>query len=120
MIKVPDGTLRVLVRGCGASASTGAPDEPYLVGEFAEVPDVVVESDEVEALTRNVQTLFPRIIGLVPYLPEELQIAAANVDEPSRSAHFVASTPADQDRGEAAAPRARERRAAAARDARAS
>ena len=35
---------------------------------------------------RNVQSLFARIIGLVPYLPEELQLAAANVDDPARSA----------------------------------
>ena len=33
-----------------------------------------------------------RIIGLVPYLPEELQIAAANVDDPSALCHLVAST----------------------------
>ena len=76
---------------------------------------MVVESDEVEALMRNVQTLFQRIIGLVPYLPEELQIALANVDEPSALVNFVASTPADQDRREAAAAREREHRGAAAR-----
>src|SRR5207248_4311827 len=53
---------------------------------------VLEESREVEALTRNVQSLFARIIGLVPYLPEELQIAAANVDDPSALCNLVAST----------------------------
>ncbi len=92
MVKVPDGTLRVLVRGLERiRLERRIQDEPYLVGEFTKVPDVVVESDEVEALTRNVQTLFQRIIGLVPYLPEELQIALANVDEPSALVNFVAS-----------------------------
>src|SRR5207244_12947554 len=67
-------------------------DDPYLVAEVEEVPDVVRESRELEALTRNVQGLFARIIGLVPYLPEELQIAAANVENPSALAHLVAST----------------------------
>src|SRR5207247_5867115 len=33
-----------------------------------------------------------RIIGIVPYLPEELQIAAANVDDPSALCHLVTST----------------------------
>src|SRR4029079_18701920 len=56
------------------------------------LPDVFVETPEVEALTRNVQGLFARIIGLAPYLPEELQLAAANVDDPSALAHLVAST----------------------------
>ena len=50
------------------------------------------ETPEVEALTRNVQALFARIIALVPYLPEELELAAANVDDPSALCHLVAST----------------------------
>jgi ATP-dependent Lon protease len=92
MIKVPDGTLRVLVRGLErVRLDRRIQDDPYLVGEFTKVPDVLVESDEVEALTRNVQTLFERIIGLVPYLPEELQVALANIDEPSALVNFVAS-----------------------------
>jgi ATP-dependent Lon protease len=53
---------------------------------------VLLETPEVEALTRNVQGLFARIIGLAPYLPEELQLAAANVDDPSALCHLVAST----------------------------
>jgi ATP-dependent Lon protease len=93
MIRVPDGTLRILVQGIRrVRLERRVLDEPYLVGEFVEFPDVVEESREVEALTRNVQSLFGRIIGLVPYLPEELQIAAANVDDPSALCHLVAST----------------------------
>jgi ATP-dependent Lon protease len=93
MIRVPDGTLRILVQGLKRiKLERRVLDDPYLVGEFAELPDEHVESREVEALTRNVQTLFARIIGLVPYLPEELQIAAANVDNPSSLTYLVAST----------------------------
>jgi ATP-dependent Lon protease len=93
MIKVPDGTLRILVQGLSRiKLERRLQDEPYLVGEFSELPDELEESREVEALTRNVQGLFARIIGLVPYLPEELQIAAANVDDPSALCNLVAST----------------------------
>jgi ATP-dependent Lon protease len=56
------------------------------------VPDVVSQSKEVDALTHNVQGLFARVIGLVPYLPEELQLAAANVEDPSALCSLVAST----------------------------
>ena len=93
MIKVPDGTLRILVQGLrriGLDRPTQ--DDPYLVGEFVEMPDELEETREVEALTRNVQNLFARVIGLVPYLPEELQIAAANVEDPSALCNLVAST----------------------------
>jgi ATP-dependent Lon protease len=93
LIRVPDGTLRVLVQGIRRLRLVERKSsDPYLVGEFEDVPDLLAETPEVEALTRNVQGLFARIIGLVPYLPEELQLAAANVDDPSALCHLVAST----------------------------
>jgi ATP-dependent Lon protease len=93
MIRVPDGTLRILVQGLRrVKLERQVLEDPYLVGEFMELPDHVEETKELEALTRNVQGLFGRIIGLVPYLPEELQIAAANVDDPSALCSLVAST----------------------------
>ena len=93
MIRVPDGTLRILVQGANRiRLGDRLQASPYLTAEFVEEPDVLAESREVEALTRNVQSLFARIIGLVPYLPEELQIAAANVEDPSALCHLVAST----------------------------
>jgi ATP-dependent Lon protease len=93
LIRVPDGTLRILVQGIERiHLDRPVEDEPYLIGEFSPLPDELVESREVEALTRNVQNHFARVIGLVPYLPEELQLAAANVEDPSALAHLVAST----------------------------
>src|SRR6266545_1864956 len=93
LIRVPDGTLRILVQGLQRiRVERHVQDDPYLVAEFLPEPDELVESKEVEALTRNVQSLFARVIGLVPYLPEELQLAAANVDDPSALCHLVAST----------------------------
>ena len=67
-------------------------DDPFLVAGLAVVPDIVEESKELEALTRNVQSLFARIISLVSYLPEELEIAAANVDDPSALTHLIGWT----------------------------
>ena len=93
MIRVPDGTLRILVQGLRRiRIERRVADDPYLVGEFVELPDHVEETKELEALTRNVQNLFGRIISLVPYLPEELQLAAANVDDAGALCSLVAST----------------------------
>jgi ATP-dependent Lon protease len=92
LVRVPDGTLRILVQGLRrVRIERRVSDDPYLVAEVVEVPDEVEESKEVEALTRNVQTLFGRVIGLVPYLPEELQLAVANVEDPSALCNLVAS-----------------------------
>ncbi|HSC49533.1 MAG TPA: endopeptidase La [Gaiellaceae bacterium] len=93
MIRVPDGTLRILVQGVARVRLTErTQDEPYLVGAFEVVGDEVEETPELEALTRSVQTEFGRLISLVPYLPSELELAAANVDDPSALSHLVAST----------------------------
>ena len=45
---------------------------------------------ELQALTRNVQRTFSEIIEEIPYLPEELQLAVTNVDDPSALAHLIA------------------------------
>ena len=93
MIKVPDGTLRILVQGLQRVRLVKPQQEdPYLVAELEELPDIVPDSPDVEALTRNVQQQFAHIIGMTPYLPEELQLAAANVDDPSALCHLIAST----------------------------
>jgi ATP-dependent Lon protease len=93
MIRVPDGTLRVLVQGLQRiGLERIVQSEPYLVGEFTELPDVEGPETEVEALARNVEALYSRIIGLVPYLPDELQLAAANAEDPSALANLIATT----------------------------
>jgi ATP-dependent Lon protease len=93
MIRVPDGSLRILVQGIRRIRLIDKlQDEPYLLGRFIEVPDIYEETPETQALSQNVQNLFARLIGLVPYLPEELALAAANVDDPSALCHLVAST----------------------------
>jgi ATP-dependent Lon protease len=93
MIRIPDGTLRILVQGIERiRLDTRGADDPYLTGDFSQVPDVDTESREVEALTRTVQNQFARVVELVPTLPDELQLAAANVDDPGVLTYLVAST----------------------------
>ena len=92
MIRVPDGTLRILVQGTHRVAlGEAAQDDPYLVAAFTDLPDIIPDTPSVEALTRNVQAQFARIIGMTPYLPEELELAVANVDDPSVLCHLIAS-----------------------------
>jgi ATP-dependent Lon protease len=91
MIRVPDGTLRVLIQGGQRIRITRwVRTEPYLVAEIEELSDVVNPSPELTALMRNVQQTFTNIIEQVPYLPEELQVMVANVDDPSVLAHLIA------------------------------
>jgi ATP-dependent Lon protease len=91
MLKVPDGTIRILVQGTErVRIGDYVAEEPYLVARTERLPDRIEPSPELEALTRNVQRTFTEIIEQIPYLPEELQLAVANVDEPSALSHLIA------------------------------
>ena len=91
MLKVPDGTLRILVQGGQRVRIDGYErEDPYLVARVSEAADVVREGPELTALMRNVQHTFSTIIEEVPYLPEELKLAVANVEDPSQLAHLIA------------------------------
>jgi ATP-dependent Lon protease len=91
MLKVPDGTLRILVQGAQRiRVVEWLEDRPYPVARVEEVPDVIEEGPELTALMRNVQQTFSTIIEEVPYLPEELLMAVANVEDPSALSHLIA------------------------------
>ena len=91
MLKVPDGTIRILVQGTErVRIGDYVAEEPYLVARIEPLPDVSSRSPELEALTRNVQRTFTEIIEQIPYLPEELQLAVTNIDDPSALAHLIA------------------------------
>jgi ATP-dependent Lon protease len=94
MIKVPDGTMRILVQGGQrVHIDKWVGETPYLVAEISELADVVPsESAELEALTRNVQQTFSSIVESNPYLPEELQLAIANIDDPGALSHLIAGS----------------------------
>jgi ATP-dependent Lon protease len=93
MIKVPDGSLRILVQGTQrVRLGPFVTERPYLVARVAELPDVSEPSAELEALTRNVQRTFSEIVEQIPYLPEELQMAVANIDDPAALGHLIAGT----------------------------
>jgi ATP-dependent Lon protease len=93
MLKVPDGSLRILVQGAQrVELGETVQRDPYLISRIAPAPDVLEPSPELEALSRNVQQTFTQIVEQVPYLPEELQLAVANVDDPAELAHMIAGS----------------------------
>jgi ATP-dependent Lon protease len=93
MMKVPDGTLRILVQATQrVRLDDFVATEPYLVARIEEEPDIIEQTAELEALKRNVQNTFTQIIEQTPYLPEEMAVALANLDDPSELAHMIAGS----------------------------
>jgi ATP-dependent Lon protease len=92
MFKLPDGKMQLLVQGI---ARIGIKDytqtQPHLKASVERLVDKVENTVELEALTRNALNLFRKIVNLAPYLPDELFIAAMNVDEPADLSDFLAA-----------------------------
>lgn len=92
LFRAPDGTIRMLVQGVSRVAVEDfTATEPYLKARVHETPEVVEQSIEVEALTRNVVGLFTRLAELVPSIPGELISSALNVDDPLQLAYTIAT-----------------------------
>jgi len=93
MMKVPDGSLRILVQGTQrVRLGPYVTEQPYLIARVAEMADVSEPSPELEALSRNVQQTFSEIVEQIPYLPEELRLAVANIDDPATLGHLIAGS----------------------------
>jgi ATP-dependent Lon protease len=92
MIKAPDGTIRLLVQGAERiEIEEWTESEPYLRARVKTRPDDVEESLEVEALMRNAVDLLRRLVSLVSQLPDELLMAALNLDDPRQLVYFIAT-----------------------------
>jgi ATP-dependent Lon protease len=93
MLKAPDGTLRIIAQGIRRiEIESFASEDPYLSANVHDLPDVVELGTELEALQRNLVSVYTRIIQLVPYLPDELEMAVTSIDDPAALGYFIAST----------------------------
>ena len=115
MLKVPDGTLRILVEGGQrVRVEEWVSETPYLVARISEAPDIVREGPELTALMRNVQQTFSTHHRGGP-LPA--RGAPARGRQPRRPVGALAPDrrlAADQDGGQAGAARGARRHQAAA------
>lgn len=92
MVKVPDGTLRVLVQGIERIKITEFPQtDPYIKARVKALPDRIESSVQIEALMRGVSEVFQKLVTLTPNMPEELSAAAQNIEEPLQLAYLIAT-----------------------------
>ena len=92
MIKIPDGTLRVLVQGIERiSILNLTQNEPYIRARTKALPDIIDKSVETEALMRGLSETFQKLVLLTPNMPEELSAAAVNIDNPRQLAYLIAT-----------------------------
>jgi ATP-dependent Lon protease len=91
MLKFPDNTVRVLVDGLRRFRIVHYEShDPYLRAKIEVIRDVVEPSLELTAMTRNAQRLFQEIIDLSPAMPDEVKVAALNVEHAGKLADLIA------------------------------
>ncbi|HLJ91039.1 MAG TPA: endopeptidase La [Candidatus Angelobacter sp.] len=94
VVKMPNQSLFVFTEGLQrARLQEFTQMAPFLRANVEIVSDHEPESSaQIEALQRNVLTLFQQIVAGSPTLSDELQTVAINIDEAGRLVDFVASS----------------------------
>src|SRR5215471_5398271 len=94
VVKMPNQSLFVFTEGVQrARLADFTQLTPFMRANVDLVPETEpARSPEIEALQRNVLTLFQQIVAGSPTLSDELQTVAMNIEEPGRLVDFVASS----------------------------
>jgi len=92
LLKLPDGTVRVLVEGKGRARLEALRDESgYLVADVDAIEDVVAEGAQVSALMRTVVNQFESYAKLNRKLAGEAAVQLNEIEEAGRLADAVAA-----------------------------
>jgi ATP-dependent Lon protease len=94
VVKMPNQSLFVFAEGLErVRLADFAQLSPFMRARVTTIPELIPPKDsEVEALQRNVLTLFQQIVAGSPTLSDELSTVAMNIEEPGRLVDFIASS----------------------------
>ncbi|MFW2829324.1 endopeptidase La [Sphingomonas sp. ID0503] len=92
LLKLPDGTVRVLVEGRQrARIDTLRVEGAHLVAVVEPLADAASDNSEAVALQRSVIEQFDNYVKVNKKLPDETAVQVAQIDEPSRLSDAVAA-----------------------------
>ncbi|MBV8476978.1 MAG: endopeptidase La [Acidobacteria bacterium] len=94
VVKMPNQSLFVFAEGLERVRLTEFTQlTPFMRARVETVAEAIPpKSSELEALQRNVLTLFQQIVAGSPTLSDELSTVAMNIEEPGRLVDFIASS----------------------------
>ena len=93
LLKLPDGTIKVLVEGSARVAVDGFGEREGALTATGAVVDTVFERDEreLEVTLRSLMSLFEQYVKTNRKLPPELLTTLSGIDDPSRLADTIAA-----------------------------
>ncbi|MDP1639680.1 MAG: endopeptidase La, partial [Hyphomicrobium sp.] len=92
LLKLPDGTVKVLVEGTSRAKIQRYTDNPnYFEAEVEQVPESVGAKEEIEALARSAVTQFESYVKLNKKISPEVLGNVAQIEDYSKLADTIAS-----------------------------
>ncbi|QEI06836.1 endopeptidase La [Pigmentiphaga aceris] len=92
MLKLPDGTVKVLVEGAQRARITRVDDlNTHFGAELVPIEPDQGEGAETEALRRTIVSQFDQYVKLNKKIPPEILTSLAGIDEPGRLADTIAA-----------------------------
>ena len=92
MLKLPDGTVKVLVEGVNrARLDSVLDEETYLSCETSEIASEVTDPAKLEGMRRALVTQFEQYVKVNKKIPPEVLSSLAGIDEAGRLADTVAA-----------------------------
>jgi ATP-dependent Lon protease len=93
LLKLPDGTIKVLVEGAKRATVDGMfEDEEFFTADYTELDDEGVENErELEILCRSIMGEFDQYVKLNKKVPPEILTSLAGIDDPARLSDTIAA-----------------------------
>jgi ATP-dependent Lon protease len=92
LLKLPDGTIKVLVEGGYRAAVDSVNDEGrFAIAGVREIVSDPIPDDEVEGLLRSTVAQFEKYVNLSKKVPAEVLTSLTGIDEPGRLADTIAA-----------------------------
>jgi len=92
LLKLPDGTVKVLVEGTTRARITDFASNPdFFEAQAALIDEVEGDDQELEALSRSVVSQFEQYIKLNKKIPPEVLVSINQIEQPSKLADTIAS-----------------------------
>ncbi len=90
LLRLPDGTVKVLVEGRGrAKINSFEQESPFFLAEIEELEELEEEGVETEPLMRSVQQIFEAYVKLNKRIPPEMLVSVKTIEEPGRLADTI-------------------------------
>ena len=92
VIKTPDDNIRIVIQGLERiKLKKVISTKPYWKAKIQVTDEPKETNVDIQALMKNLVSLFQKAVNISNYLPQDLIIASMNIEDPSKLAYLIAS-----------------------------